>query len=145
MSIVNPAKVFEVMGGSAIMRRRRITTESELQAAVDEGLPKRVLPAIFEKVVDKPEVTLYTYRIVSKPTYSRRQKLTTAEGEKAERIARIIALADFVWSDHEKAKEWLNRPHRELEGKTPLQMSLSSIGARRVEEILNRILYGIPA
>src|SRR5205085_12577123 len=117
---------------------QKITTEADLQEAIENGLPKKVLPAIFEKVAEKPRATQLTYRVVKKPTYSRRKKLTSSESEKAERVARVIAIADYVWSDHDKAKRWLNEPHPELGGKTPLDMSLSSVGARSVENILNK-------
>jgi uncharacterized protein (DUF2384 family) len=36
-------------------------------------------------------------------------------------------------------------PHRELNGKTPLEAAQTEIGARRIEAILNRIFFGLPA
>lgn len=72
-------------------------------------------------------------------------RLSPLESERTERVARIIAHAEYVWDDRDAAKEWLNLPHPLLDGKTPFQAALTDLGARRVEDILHRIFYGIPA
>jgi putative toxin-antitoxin system antitoxin component (TIGR02293 family) len=71
--------------------------------------------------------------------------LTAAESERTERLARVIASAEVVWDDRADAKEWLLTPHPELNGKKPLDAAMSELGARQVEELLDRIYYGIPA
>lgn len=144
MALVSALQIAEAMGGAKTLRGREIRTDSELQKAVEEGLPKSVLPAIFQNVVGPGEAAQFTHRVVPRATYARRKNLNKTESERAEQIARVIASAEYVWNSHEDAKWWLNTEHPELDGQTPLEMSLSSVGARRVEELLNKILHGLP-
>ena len=71
------------------------------------------------------------YRIVSEATYKRRTRLTAAESERTERLARVIASAELVWDDRAAAKDWLLTPHPELNGKKPLDAAMSELGAAR--------------
>ena len=43
------------------------------------------------------------------------------------------------------AREFLNTSHPLMEGRTPLDVSMTELGARRVEELLWKLFYGIPA
>ena len=52
---------------------------------------------------------------------------------------RILRLAERVFGDTAKARQWLNRPSVQLGGRTPLEMLASEDGARRVEELLAQI------
>lgn len=66
------------------------------------------------------------------------------ESEKTERLARVLAAAEYVWDDRDQAREWMNKPHRELDGRTPLNVARTELGARRVEDLLDRIFFGLP-
>jgi putative toxin-antitoxin system antitoxin component (TIGR02293 family) len=59
-------------------------------------------------------------------------------------LARVIAAAEFVLNDPQKAHRWLLTPHLELQQMTPLDCALTELGARRVEDLLDRIYYGLP-
>lgn len=85
------------------------------------------------------------FRIVPEATFKRRTRLSAAESERTERLARVIAAAEFAWNDEADAREWLTKPHPELGNRTPLEASTSELGARRVEDLLDRLIYGIPA
>ncbi len=37
------------------------------------------------------------------------------------------------------------KPHPELNRRTPLDAALTELGARQVEQLLERIFYGVPA
>ncbi len=39
----------------------------------------------------------------------------------------------------------MSAPHRELGGKTPIEAARTEIGARRVEAVLNKLFFGLPA
>ncbi|ELW9527407.1 DUF2384 domain-containing protein [Burkholderia cenocepacia] len=60
------------------------------------------------------------------------------------RVAWIVAAATSVWSDEDDAREFLSTPHPKLEGRTSLDVALTELGARRVEELLWNF-YGPPA
>jgi len=61
------------------------------------------------------------YRIVPEATYKRRrERLSPAERERTERLARVIAMAEEVWQDREQTRRFLTTPHSEIGGKTPI-------------------------
>ena len=133
-----------VLMGAAIVPR--VTSIEELAERVSEGLPKTALRNVVRRLYDSPmEANDLMYRIVPEATYKRRTRLTPAESERTERLARVIASAEVVWDDRAAAKDWLLTPHPELNGKKPLDAAMSELGARQVEDLLDRIYYGIPA
>jgi putative toxin-antitoxin system antitoxin component (TIGR02293 family) len=56
----------------------------------------------------------------------------------------VLAAAEYVWDDRDRAREWMSTPHRELGGKTPLETARTELGARRVEDVLNKLFFGLP-
>jgi putative toxin-antitoxin system antitoxin component (TIGR02293 family) len=86
------------------------------------------------------------YRVVPEATWKRRSThLSPEESQRTERIARVLAAAEYTWDDRDDAREWMMHSHPELEGKTPLEASRTELGARRAEEILNAIFFGLPS
>ncbi|MBV8671872.1 MAG: DUF2384 domain-containing protein [Acidobacteriaceae bacterium] len=143
--MIRPDDVATVLGGKAILGRN-VRSMSELESTVSSGLPKRALRAAAERVSTLPaEARRVMYQIVPEATYKRRSRLSRTESERTERLARVIAAAEHVWDSREDAREWLIRPHPELRNRTPLDCAMTELGARRVEELLDRLFYGIPA
>jgi putative toxin-antitoxin system antitoxin component (TIGR02293 family) len=60
-------------------------------------------------------------------------------------MARVVAMAEHVWENREQARRFLTTPHPEIEGKTPLDAAMTELGARQAEEVMARIVYGVPA
>ena len=120
---------------------------AELDAAVREGLPKSALRESVQHVARTPEERRsLMFRIVPEATFKRRQdKLTPDESEKTERLARVFATALHVWDDEADAREFLNTPHPLLGERSPLDVAMTELGARRVEELLWQLFYGLPA
>ncbi len=143
--MVETLHVAQILGGSGILGIR-ISSLRDLAQSVSSGLPKQALRKTAQHVYDEPkEVTRLMYKLVPEATYKRRTRLTSAESERTERLARVIAAAEFVWEDQKDTREWLTRPHPELGDETPLQRSMSELGAREVEQLLERLLYGLPS
>ncbi|HEY1262081.1 MAG TPA: antitoxin Xre/MbcA/ParS toxin-binding domain-containing protein [Terriglobales bacterium] len=139
------AHIAEVMGGPQVLGRA-VRSLRELSEAVSEGLPKDALRRTVRRVFSRPrEADEVMYRVVPPATYKRRRtRLKAHESERTERLARVIAAAETVWNDREKAHRWLTKPHPELNRKAPLNYALSELGARQVEDLLDRIYYGLP-
>jgi putative toxin-antitoxin system antitoxin component (TIGR02293 family) len=76
---------------------------------------------------------------VPEATLKRRTRLSPAESARTERLARVIAAAEYVWDDRDSAREWLTNPHPELGGRTPLECGLTELGARQVEHVLDSL------
>lgn len=143
--MMQPNLVADVMGGFPILGSRVLSAQ-DLEAAVVTGLPKRALRVTLARACSSAQhARTLLYRVVPEATYKRRTRLTPAESERTERLARVIAMAEFVWDNRDDAREWLTKPHLELENRPPLEAALSELGARRAEELLDRLFYGIPA
>lgn len=143
--MIRPESIADVMGGTAILGRR-IKSIGDLEKSIADGLPKLALRLAVERVYSSArDARRAMFRIVPEATLKRRTRLSPAESERTERLARVIAAAEFTWDDHEDARDWLIRAHPELGKRTPLETAGTELGARRVEELLDRIFYGIPA
>lgn len=142
MILVSPDKIAAVMSLPSVPR-----SFAELDALVSHGLPKSALKASVERICrSSEERRLLLHRIVPEATYKRRrERLTAEESERAERLARVYATAQYVWDSEDDARAFLNTPHAMLRGETPLDVSFTELGARRVEELLWRLYYGIAA
>src|SRR5271170_1206044 len=142
--MIHPERIAEVMGGVAILGQE-VRSFQDLESSVSGGLPKVALRRTLERVyLTAGDVRQAIYRVVPEATFKRRTLLSREEGERTERLARIIAAAEYVLDDREDAREWLTKPHPELDGRTPLQAAESELGARRVEQVLDSILFGLP-
>jgi len=71
------------------------------------------------------------------------RRLSTAQSDRAVRLARITVMAERVFGDDAKAHGWLRDPSPMLRGWTPLKLLKSETGAQLVEQALHRIDYGM--
>ena len=126
---------------------KTVTTLLDLNDAVERGLPKATLRIVVQRIFpDASEQRALMHRIVPEATYKRRRdRLSPAESERTERLARVVAIAEDVWQDRDQARRFLTTPHPEIGGKTPLDAALTELGARQAEEVMARIVYGLPA
>jgi putative toxin-antitoxin system antitoxin component (TIGR02293 family) len=121
-----------------------ISSEGDLAAVVERRLPTRSLKALVKAGLH--EKSLYDL-VIPRRTLEHREEarpslLTRDESDKAVRIARVIALADSVFGDNQKAWAWLRDPDQ-FDGKSPLEKSSTTAGARQVEERLYQLYYGM--
>jgi len=116
-----------------------------LAAAVEKGLPRSALMRVVARagVTGKARLALL-HRVVPSATLKRRTRLKLHESERTERLARVIALAEHLWDDPEAAQRFLNTPHPELQNRTPLDCASTELGARQVEDVVMRAIYGLP-
>lgn len=142
--MIRAEHIADIMGGVAILGKR-ISSIEELEQTVSNGIPKRALRRTAERIYSSAgAVRDVMFRIVPEATFKRRTRLSASEGARTERLARVIAVAEYAWDDREAAREWLTKPHAELAGRTPIEAAMSELGARQVEEVLERLLYGLP-
>lgn len=141
-AIVSPQRIAQVMG-----LRRKVRSLGDLSDAVRRGLPKSALQASVSRVYPEgPDRMATLYRIIPEATYKRRRDhLKPEESERTERLARVIATAEYVWDDEAEARRFLTTPHARLEGARPIDVALTELGARRVEELLWKLFHGVAA
>src|SRR6201993_1979692 len=126
--MIRPESISAVMGGKAILGRR-IRSINDLEETVSHGLPKRALRLTAERVYPSPGAARRVmFCIGPEATLNRRTRLSAAESERTERLARVIAAAEHTWNDREDAREWLTKPHPELGKRTPFESAMTELG-----------------
>jgi putative toxin-antitoxin system antitoxin component (TIGR02293 family) len=74
---------------------------------------------------------------------ARKEPLTLDESDKLVRLIRVYDQAVQVFGEKEKAVYWLGEPKRRFDGRTPIQMMVTGLGTRMVEEMLGQIEHGM--
>lgn len=119
-----------------------------LMSRIDEGLPLGTLERVARLLA--PGDAQFKYRLVPKATFERRKgtthRLSSDEGTRLARVARVWGLALDVWRDEAEARDFLFRSHPMLEDKRPIDVVIQSeIGAELVLDVLGRLKYGSAA
>ncbi len=137
-----------IVGRLSQVRGRRVSSPSPvlIEKAVESGLPRESLQHVAEAIAggDKAKASALERGIVPKTTLERREsKLSRQESERTERIARIFVHARRALGTEAEAREFMTAPHPELEGRSPLDVAKTDLGARRAEQILNALEFGL--
>jgi putative toxin-antitoxin system antitoxin component (TIGR02293 family) len=139
------SKVMAALGGARTVGSTPRTVV-ELAAAVARGFPGAVVSKLAANAApDQVEARRRVAALVtSAASLKRRHRLSPAASERAERLARIVALAHQALGDADEAREWLNAPHTLLGSARPIEVAATDLGARQVERILHNIEYDLP-
>lgn len=78
-----------------------------------------------------------------KTRLARGQRLTVDESNRLFRVAHIIAMAQTVFGDDEKAKHWLSKSKNCFSGKSPIATLSTIQGTHQVEEMLIQLAEGL--
>ena len=121
-------------------------SELELARLIAEGIPVSVLASVVERgILTRDEVTrLIIPRRTLAHRKRRREHLSPDESDRLVRVLHLhrAALRTFD-DDAQKANVWLRSPNRALSGEIPLDLIVTSTGARLVEDALLRIEHGV--
>ena len=93
-----------------------------IERAVEQGLPRNVLRHLAERLAgrDRNKVTALEWAIVPKTTLERRTtKLSPAESERTERVARLFVHARRALGSEDEARGFMVAPHPELRWPEP--------------------------
>ena len=137
-----PNSIEALLGVRAGMQASRLS----LPASIESGLPVAALDRLADKVA--PGDARFKYRLIPKATLERRrksasQRLTSEEGDRLARLAKVFSFALDIYGATELAREFLGRAHPMLDGKAPLDVALAtSPGADLVINLLGRAAYG---
>ena len=140
--MIEPNSIAEILG-----IRAKVHTIADLDGAVSRGLEKRSVVRLVSRLTltDRDARTLRD-QVIPLATWKRTKgRLSRQASERTERLARVMAHAEYVWDDLALAREWMNKPHPELGGRTPLATAATELGARSVEYVLDCLFFGMPA
>jgi putative toxin-antitoxin system antitoxin component (TIGR02293 family) len=134
----------DMMGGARILRSD-VRSELDMADAVHAGLPMRVADILVRKgVLTSTELHRL---VIPRRTFAHRkekgQRLTPEQSDRLARVVRVVARASEALGDETRAGRWLRAPNRALEGRPPLDLLDTDVGARMVERILVRLEHGV--
>ena len=124
-------------------------TDFELAQIVRRGLPLRTQAIFLSHGMTKEE---FHRIVIPLRTFRHRQErlnkgqdelLSPDESDKAVRAARVMALAERVFANRDKALAWMRKAKKRFEGETPMQMLQTEAGARLVEQMLIQLDEGM--
>ena len=138
--------VLSVMGGTRVLGKR-IRSLIDLAELIEKGLPQAAAQRVRERL-RLTETELAQGLGVSAKTLQRlagreNALLSPTQGDRLYRIARLVAMAEDVLENPDRAREWLREPQRGLGNRVPLALMRTEAGAREVEDLLGRIEYGV--
>jgi len=133
---------------SAIQDLELLKAVSQSDAALieiaEEGLPTEAVAQLRTYGLSFTEVAeIVIAPRTLKHRKARGERLSTEETERVLRVSRIVALADQVFGDHEKALGWLRIPHPRHQDRSPLSLLRTESGGKVVENMLWQIDDGI--
>lgn len=122
-----------------------VETPNELAFAtlIAGGLPATSIDGLLHQGI--PETDIYRC-VIPRRTFQHRRasakRLTPNESDRAERLARVLALARAVFGDPERAVRWLLSTKKRFDDRRPLDLIQSSVGTKLVEEALLQAYFG---
>lgn len=142
--MVKASAIAKVLGGKKTLDTE-VSSQQDLITAVRRGLRVSAVDAVIEEL-DAPRTDVLPALGIARRTMERRKhtgRLLPQESERVYRLAKILAIAESVLGDKQKARRWLNTPNRALGSVTPLSMLETEAGADEVTRILGRLEYGV--
>jgi len=126
----------------------QIENKDEMHALIKHGMPIRTADNL-KSLLSLGDNDLAQILGITSKTLQRKRKarraLTPVESDRLYRVQAIFTLAIKVLGTPEDAKEWLRTLQIDLGDRVPLELLTTSAGASLVEEVLNRMEYGILA
>jgi putative toxin-antitoxin system antitoxin component (TIGR02293 family) len=152
-----PDRIARIFAGPEPLGRMPRTID-DWRELVQIGIPIEALNNLSNMIAPSPEqgnafahVIFETpdrlrYFFYGRPSYEAAdEKLTSPESERAERIARLYAMAEEVLGSEKEARDFLFSRHEKLDGQSPIDWMRTEIGGRNVEQLLINIREAFPS
>lgn len=124
----------------------RSTTALAAVEAVQRGFspdaPSRLARALGVPLADVARAARLAPRTLARRT-ARQERLTAEESERVLRVAALYEQAVAVLGSPEAAQRWLFAPRPVFDGRTPIALADTEVGAREVERLLHRLDHGV--
>lgn len=124
----------------------RVRSKLALIEKVEAGLSYSAFERLRNRI-DVPAQTLAEAVGISGRTLHRRKERGRLEADESDRVLRIARLTERVVDLFEgnlgEARRWLISPRRALGGSAPLDFARTEVGAREVEQLVERLEEGV--
>lgn len=118
-----------------------------LSIQAERGIPKAEASTLFNHLAftaSEPAGKLRA-RLIPDSSWKRAGKrLGPQASQTTARLSHVLSLATRIWGTEQDATAWLNNPHPELQGATPLSLLRTEAGGRTVETLLAALEFGFP-
>lgn len=126
--------------------RRRADSALAVHEALHVGLPRR---ALLNAMPDEiPLALLLPVFGISLRTFMRlktdpRKLLDAEQSGRVWQFAELLAKAEDVFESRERAAQWMLDPAMALENRRPIDLLTTPVGAKLVDDVLERLRYGV--
>jgi putative toxin-antitoxin system antitoxin component (TIGR02293 family) len=133
--------------GTSVARPGEVRNLVNLSLKAHRGISKAEASEVFRRVAATSSLPLGKMRTELIPDSSWKragQRLGPQASQTTARLMHVLSVAERVWGNEKDATEWLNGPHPELRGATPLSLLKTEAGGRAVEALLGALEFGFP-
>jgi len=130
---------------ASLLDQSEFASDMEMVNLIHNRLSLDVIDRLLAQGVTRLEMNLIAPARTLAHRRANAEPLTIEESDRAVRLARVVAQAEVVFGNQQKALGWLRHPRQRFEGRTPLEMLLTDVGSRLVEEALVQIDEGFYA
>jgi len=130
---------------ASLLDQAEFASDMDMVNLIHNRLSLDVIDRLLAQGVTRLEMNLIAPARTLAHRRANAEPLTIEESDRAVRLARAVAQTEGVFGNREKAMSWLRHPLKRFEGKTPLEMLLTDVGSRLVEEALVQIDEGFYA
>jgi putative toxin-antitoxin system antitoxin component (TIGR02293 family) len=137
-------RIVKFLGGNRTIGRR-VRDDEDLVALIRAGLPFESFQELLKHLGVSKRALEQSLRLPSR-TVLRRQReghLRAEESDKLVRLARVLAHASVVLDGVKPAVDWMKTQNRALAMAVPLELMDTDAGARRVDDALGRLEFGV--
>ncbi|MFM0051499.1 type II RES/Xre toxin-antitoxin system antitoxin [Caballeronia grimmiae] len=111
------------------------------------GLEPNIIGLVASEVLNTSTQSLLASLRIPSSTVTRKlaagDRLSSGESDRVSRVILIHAHAADVFESGELAAKWMQTPHAELGGESPVSMLDTQAGYDEVQRILQRIEFGV--
>jgi len=140
-----PRQSFLAKLGALLGLAQPLHSEGELANAIPPRIEVAILDNLLKEGLTPKELSMVLPLRTLSHRRAKQQALSPDESDRALRIARLVALAESVFDEREKALRWLRKPMRQFNQRSAMEMMATEIGGRQVEELLIQIDEGYAA
>jgi putative toxin-antitoxin system antitoxin component (TIGR02293 family) len=124
---------------------KRMSSQADVLTVVLSGLPAKGVYRFADAYGIDPSIVAPSSTLRRRATKD--EALTVDESERLMRIVRVTSLAESLYEDDDRAKQWLATAAAFVPGRepiSPLELAATESGARIVEEVIQRVAHGMP-
>lgn len=121
-----------------------VTSDADAYRLVGEGLTVKTIKHLIGAL--KIPASLIAPQTTIRRRYKDRSPFSSAESERALRLARVYAEAQLLFQDEAATLEWFHKPVTLVPGQeaiAPMELAATETGARLVEAKIRRTAFGL--